>query len=379
MLGLLGPRAEATLPRRLALIGLLSPEQQVAAVTAAFHSPEPALVQAAMRAAAEAPIPLLIEQLVALLRVKAVQKPATTSLVKLSAAALPPLKEALAAETDGRRLQALARVCAGLGTPAARELLVALARTDHLPRRAAALRALGSFATVPADTPVFQRLVEEEMRFAQHLLHGMAAANTELRTALRYELRKGQQRLFGLLLQVYERQPMLDAQRGVAHTAGERQANALEILDNLIPRPLYQGLQAMLDVGRLSDKVQTFDNLLGSASLSEPIQTTIVRRGQVAFSPWTISVALRQWHPQPATVAYLFPHLQSPISLIQESAWAVLWQLPIQRPAAYDHLCTVYPAVAPLLMNTPVPPSGVSARERVLMLKGTALFAETPD
>jgi hypothetical protein len=125
--------------------------------------------------------------------------------------------------------------------------------------------------------------------------------------------------------------------------------------------------------------VHTFDNLLGSSSLSEPIQTTIVRRGQVAFSPWTISVALRQWHPQPATVAYLFPHLQSPISLIQESAWAVLWQLPIKRPAAYDHLCTVYPAVASLLMNTPVPPSGVSARERVLMLKGTALFAETPE
>jgi len=57
----------------------------------------------------------------------------------------------------------------------------------------------------------------------------------------------------------------------------------------------------------------------------------------------------------------------------------VLWQLPLQRPAAYDHLCTVYPAVASLLMNTPAPPSGVSARERVLRLKGTALFAETPE
>lgn len=135
----------------------------------------------------------------------------------------------------------------------------------------------------------------------------------------------------------------------------------------------------MLDVGRLSDKVQAFDRLLGPATAAEPIQTTIVRRGPAAFSAWTIGVALRQWHPQPATVAYLYPHLQAANPLIQENAWAVLRQLPVQRPAAYDQLLTLYPAVAPLLMTTPVPPSGASARERVLLLKGTALFAETPE
>jgi hypothetical protein len=364
----------------LALITLLPPQQQATLVITSLTSAELPLVQAAVQAAAKAPSRPLAEQLIALLRTKPVQQPAADALVQLGETALPPLQTALAQETDTRRLQTLAQVCARVATLPARQLLVALAQGDNLPRRAAALRALSSFATVPTDTPLFQHLVQEEMQFAQHLLHGMLAATTELRTALHYELRKAQQRLFGLLLHVYERQPMLDAQRGVAHTTGERQANALEILDNLIPRPLYRGLQAMLDVGRLQDKVQTFEDLLGPASAAEPIVTAIVRRGAAAFSAWTISVALGQWHPQPATVAYLYPHLQASDLLIQESALAVLRQLPTLRPAAYDQLLALHPDLDQLLATMAAGPTPCSsARERVRLLKGTALFADTPE
>ena len=292
---------------------------------------------------------------------------------------MPGLKAALTQEPDGRYLQALAQVCTRLATPAARQVLVEAVQGPGLSARAAALRALSGYATLLADKPLFQRLVEEEMRLAQQLLHGMATANTELRQALHYELRKGHQRIFGLLMQLYERQPMMDAQRGVAHATGERQASALEILDNLIPRPLYQGLQAMLDVGRLSDKVQRFDDLLGPMMTSEAIQTTIVRCGTAAFSAWTVAVALRQWHPQPATVACLHPHLETTNLLIQESALLVLRRLPLQRPAAYDFLQALHPAVTALLMPSSAPISSVSAHERVLMLKGTTLFTETSE
>ena len=361
----------------LGLINFLTPEQQTALLTGSLHSAEPTLVRAAVRAAADTPNSALIGQLIALLSIEAVRQPATDTLVGLGVAALPQLKEALTQEIEGRRLQRLAQVCARVATPVARQLLIEVAQGANLHGRAAALRALTTFATVPSDAPVFQRLVEEEMKLAQHLLHGMDAANAEMRATLRYELRKVQQRLFGLLLQIYERQPMLDAQRGVAHTAGERQANALEILDNLIPRPLYQGLQALLDAGRLRDKVQAFDDLLGPAALSESVETTVVRRGTAAFSAWTINVALRQWHPQPATVAYLYPHLQTTNPLIQEGAEAVLRRLPTQRPAAYDQLLAEYPAVADLLTTTPA--ACVSLLERVRMLKRTTLFAETSE
>lgn len=110
------------------------------------------------------------------------------------------------------------------------------------------------------------------------------------------------------------------------------------------------------------------------------MQTIIVRGGTKAFSAWTINVALRQWHPQPATVAYLYPHVLAAKLLIREAAWQVLHQLPVQRPAAYDQLLTEYPDVAELLAASPGPVAGcVSARNRVLLLKATPLFSETPE
>ncbi|MBC6988771.1 cyclic nucleotide-binding domain-containing protein [Hymenobacter sp. BT491] len=363
----------------LALIRFLIPEQQLALVTTSLHSPDPTLVQAAVHAVAETPTPTLIAQLIALVSDKKVRKPAAECLVRLGDAALPLLKEALLQETDEQCSRRLAQVCASPTTPAARQVLVDVVQGANLHGRAAALLALAHFPSSHEDSPVFQRLVEKELRMAKHLLHGMVAANAELRSALHFELRGCRRRLFGLLLQMYERQYIVEARRGVEHSTGELQLTALEILDNLIPRPLYQGLQALLDVGRLSHKVQLLEGILGPSLSSEPIHTTIVRRGAAGFSSWTISVALRQWHAQPNTVEYLYPLLQSPNLLIQESACAVLRQLPMQRPAAFDHLVSVYPCVNQMLMSNQANGPSYSAQERIRMLKGTPLFAETSE
>ena len=363
----------------LGLIGLLTPEQQQQAITTCLHSAEPGLVQAAVRAVAEVPGADMIRLMLSFLCIKKVHKPATAGLVRIGASVLPLLRSALAQETDPRRAQALVQVCARLATPAARQVLLEVISSTNLQARAAALRALDSFATMPADAPLFQQLIEDEMRLAQHFLHGMHGAKSELRDALRQELRHCAQRLFGLLRQIYERPPLLEAQHGAIHTTGKTQASALEILENMIPLPLFAGLQAMLETGRLSQRAEVMDALLGPITTDETVPTTIVRRGAEAFMAWTISVALRQWHPQPATVAYLVPHLQASNLLVQESAVAVLQQLPVLRPAAYDQLLLAHPAVAFLAMNPPTTTPRTSARERVLILKGTALFANTPE
>lgn len=360
----------------LALIGFMTPAQQVELVTDSLRSTEPTLVQAAVAAVVSAPSRALVEQLIALLRSKALRKPAADGLALLGDAALIPLAEALAQETDEPGLRYQARVCARLATPAARKLLVAVAQMACLPARAAALEALATLPTEVGSAPLFQHLLEQELQFAQHLTLGLAAATGELRAALRYELCQSRHRIFGVLLQLYARPPVLAARHGVAHATGERQALALEVLEEVVPRPIYRGLQALLNTGRLRDKVQLLDDLLGPSTNAETVTDTIVHRGQAAFSAWTISVALRQWHPQPAAVAWLHPHLYASNPLIQESAWDVLRQLPVLRPAAYDRFVLAYPAVASFPNTTMVPSSSLSAHARVLLLQGTALFAD---
>ncbi|TVT41619.1 cyclic nucleotide-binding domain-containing protein [Hymenobacter setariae] len=306
---------------------------------------------------------------------------AADALVQHDNACLPLVQAALAEATDEPALQRLAQVCARLASPAARQLLVALAQGPDLPRRAVALRALGSLPALPDQAHLFHQLAEEELRLAQHLLHGMQAAKADLRAALGYEVRLGRQRLLATLLQVYAQPPLLLAQRRLTHLASERQAEALDALAALLPQPLYRGVQALLDEGQLASKTQVLDDLLGPLATAEPVEALVVRRGAAAFSAWTISVALRRWHPQPATVAQLVPHLHATSALVRESARAVLQQLPVQRPAAYDTLRAQYPTTDFAAMAVPDSSSltGISARARVQMLKGTTLFASTPE
>ena len=372
--------AGTTLEQRLAtldLIAFLGSTQQVDVVVAGLRSTTPALVKAAVRAVDAIPVHVLGQPLVQLLGDKVVRKSAADGLARWGAAAIPALAEAFSQETDTRLMHQHAQVCARLPMPASRQLLLRVAQGQHLFRRAAALRALRNFALDPTDAPLFRHLMEEEMLFAQHLLHGMEAATIDLHTALQYELHQGRQRLVDLLMQLHERQPILDAQRSLGHSTPERQARALEALETLLPRPLYHSLQALLNESTLHEKIHLFDALLGPTVVTEAIGTTVVRRGAAAFSPWTISVALQHWHPQPATVAYLYPHLQAPTPLIRESALALLRRLPVQRPAAYDQLMALHPGLS-AVPASPVT-SRFSARDRVLMLKSTPLFAETPE
>ena len=306
---------------------------------------------------------------------------AADQLVRLGAAALPALAAVPRTSPDEVLIRRVAQVLSHLPLPASRQTLVALAQQPHLFRREAALRALRGLPQDAADAPVFQALVQEEMYLAQRLLHGQAAApDAALARALDYELHRVEQRLFGLLRQLYPPQVMADAQRGVAHAARERQANALEILDNLIPRPLYQGLQTLLDSTPAATKARAFDRLLGTTAPAAPVAAYLVESGETLFTDWTISVALRHWQPAPATTAALLPYLTSTSALVREGAAATLARLAESQPAVYQHLQTLHPDLAALLaMSHDAPTSPISAAARVALLRRTSLFAATPE
>jgi hypothetical protein len=320
-----------------------------------------------------------IQALIVGLTDKATRPQATDQLLQLGAAALPELISTLRTSSNEALIRRVAQLCGHVPQPVSRQALVELTRQPNLFRREAGLRALRNFEPIPAEAPIFQGLVQEEMRLAQQLLLGQAAtSNQALQASLEYELTRVQQRLFGLLLQLYPPQIIADAQRGVAHAARERQANALEMLDNLIPRPVYQGLQTLLDVVPTAEKVRRFDALLGPSG-GGSIVPSIIERGEVAYTDWTISTALGQWRPTPYTVGQVLPLLHSANPLIQQSAVAVLNRFAHNAPEDYQHLLAAHPHLVTLLMSHHATTSRISATERVALLKNTALFAETPE
>ncbi|QNH60477.1 cyclic nucleotide-binding domain-containing protein [Hymenobacter sediminicola] len=320
-----------------------------------------------------------VDQLIEALQDRTARSAATLQLRQQGAAAIPTLAQAMQTSSDEVLVRRLAQVCGHIRVPASRAALVALAQQPQLFKREAALRALRYFEQEVADASVFRALVQDDMHLARHLLRGLSVTTDPvLSQSLEYELGRLEQRLFGLLLQLYAPQSIAAAQRGVQHAARERQANALEILDNLIARPIYQALQALLEVAPVAEKLRTFDRVLGSAPMENSVVDSIVEQGEAVFTDWTVSIALPLWRPSATTAAHLLPHLQSGSLLVRESAFQVLEQLLAEQPAAYGQLLTNHPTLSVLRMNHSSGTASMSAVERVALLQQTALFAATP-
>ncbi|MDB5269134.1 MAG: hypothetical protein JWP58_2174 [Hymenobacter sp.] len=370
-------------------------------------SAEPAVAQAALRAVGTVGHLELAHHLLDALNDKHRWAVAADSLVALGPAVVPLVREALLRDAEPAHPQRLAAVLERLDTTASRAALVELARHPHLFSRGVALRALRRFPARTADRPTFEQLLREEFTLAAQLLQGLVTTGgTDFTAAIDYELTLLHQRVFGLLAQLYDAELVATAQRNVAHAARERQANALEILDNLIPRPIYQGLQALLDDSPVPEKARLFASLtahsaparphpmvaMGAASAAgsavappphliaevppaEALPALLLRRGHVAFTSWTLSVALRHWQPtEPDALALLRPYLTSPYLLLRESAQLAATALAAHRCQPLSTLNL--PAMS---HSHAAAESKISALERVIVLKSTALFTTTPE
>jgi hypothetical protein len=406
---LLRTASPTTTGAALSLLPFLPFKAQSRLVTTSLAGNDPDVAQAALAAIGTVGHAELAHHLLPALSDKRRWQTAADSLVALGPAVVPLLREALGTGSDlGNVLtQRFATVLERLDAPASRAVLVELAQQPQLFSRAIALRALRRFPAESAERPLFEHLLREEFSLAAQLLQGLVAdPRPALQTTVEYELLLLHQRIFGLLAQLYDPDLVATAQRNVAHAARERQANALEILDNLIPRPLYQGLQALLDDAPVAEKARLFAGLTaprpglraqaavpigpaaaaGSAvagplfAVAPPVQAQalpalLLRRGAAAFTSWTLSVALRHWEPtEPDAADILRPYLHSTNALLAESAQLAAAALAAQTGQALPSF-----SPPPAMRHSPVAEARISALERVVVLKNTALFAQTPE
>ena len=390
----------------LCLLSFFPFETQSQLIDDSLASPDLSLASAALAAIGTLPHTRLAYHLPPALGEKQRWQAAIDSLVALGPAMVPLVREALHHSPGPTHLHRLATVLERIATPASRAVLVTLAQGSNLFSRGVALRALRRFPAVPAEAPIFEHLLRDEFALAAQLLRGLAADHRPaLHTAVGYELMLLHQRLFGLLAQLYDAELVATAQRNVAHAVRERQANALEILDNLIPRPVYLGLQALLDDTSVTEKAQLFADVTANnqlvqslqpnrsgfgahqtvamakpafhaATLTEPLPVLLLRHGHNAFTTWTLGVALRTWQPtQPDAPALLRPYLQSPNALLAESAQMAEKAL----AARVGHTISATPFHAHAMSHSPASETRISALERVVVLKSTALFSQTPE
>lgn len=356
-------------PSRLAALALIQEKRVprfVPFVQAALADPDDSVRHAALQAAGVLGDDGLIRYLIALLADPAQGRLAQQSLRQQGTAALPLLTEAVHQSTDPALAMRVAALAGATRTSESRTLLLELVQRPNRFVRAAALRGLTATPPVDDDDPVFKHLIQEELHLAQRLLHGSQTADGAWAATLDYELSVLRQRLFGLLREVYESEPIDQARSSIEHAQRERRANALELLDNLIPRPIYQVLQALVDDLPTAERIRLTDAQLGPFTETESLVGYVVRCGTDVFSDWSINVALRRWQPGDGPAEHLAPYLRHAEPLLRESA-----------AVAYPISVSDFSELSPLMNHSASPQ--IPALELVVVLKNTSLFAQTPE
>ena len=331
----------------LKLIGTLHLTDFAPVVNQRLTSPNSTLSKAAIAAAGQLPDPELTRFLVAHLTDNGIGR-AVVSALKTRGGDTIPLMRAALPTTNRLLTERIAAICGAIRTPESRRLLNELANQTDLTIRGAALRGLRRFPNETTDDSLFHVLLADEIALTHRLLHG-SLTDPDLADTLDYELMAVLQRLFDVLTQLHDSETIAGARLGVSHPGRERRANSLELLDNLIPRAVYQTMQVLIDDLPLTEKVRMLDAELGPFTELESIRAFILRTGETVFSAWTVSVVLRSL---PTADALL----------------------------AYESLSSQSRAFSPLLMNHSANQSAlISDYDRVLLLANTSLFSQTPE
>lgn len=309
--------------------------------------------------------PVLIKSLVQLLEDRLWGKKAINSLIKSGGRGFEEV-EALSKGGDIGLLQKVVLFSEKYQSLASERLLVRLAQNESLLVKQMALKVLSRRLNTEEYEAMFEKLLQDELAHAYQLLQGFGILDD---TLLQYELGQSSNRIFYLLMLLYDKDMVQDAMLGVEHSSKEKRANALEILDNIIPRTIYKCLQAILDESEPDKKIIVFEAYFDKNIIVKPILHYVLEKGNLAFGDWTIVTALRKWEFKTGKNQFFEKYIGSHKKLLDEATRDIILKHPNLTEKYKDILAMQHRHIE----------NEISELERVIVLKNTPLFAETPE
>lgn len=333
------------------------------------------LREKAIETAGKLATPNLIKALTGLLSNHLVAKKSLRQLISIGKPSLAEIK-LLKSSKDIFILQKVVSFCEKFQSDESKKLLLDLVENKNWEVSTAALKALGSYPKDDSQQSYFEQILKEELTHTYQLLNGFGALPDE---TLQHEIDQTSDRIFYILMLLYDRDIVQDAMQGVEHSSKEKRANALEILDNIIPREIYKCLHALLDDSSKEEKKNIFGAYLGKNIEAKPIVPLVLDKGERAFGTWTIAQALQAWKPAQnkfsvGEISLFEVYLNHPKTLIKEAAFRTLLSNEVfrQQPEFEKYIKQIDMSHSP-------EKAIVSELERVIVLKNTQLFAETPE
>ncbi|MGI8893754.1 MAG: cyclic nucleotide-binding domain-containing protein [Bacteroidia bacterium] len=183
-----------------------------------------------------------------------------------------------------------------------------------------------------------------------------------VRNALIDEIDKTIKLLLYLLSFLYDRASIKKAISGIDSKSRNKRADALEILDTLLPGDLFNRFNWIAGSRTIDEKIHHFS--VSYLNTSHDILSHILKRGEKEFHPWTITTAVHALEieemSQQIKDKYATYHLESVRKIYHKKV----------NKLNEDKSTTI------TMVHKD---QHLSQVERVIILKSTSLFADTPD
>ena len=255
--------------------------------------------------------------------------------------------------------------CERFRSPRTLRIAQGLLGNVRLRTRTAALRTLSRIDPAREQVGDLSGYLQQEFDYIHQLLSGLAEnADEALNASLDFEIDESVRRVFFLLMLRHDARMVENAMLNLEHSSREKRANAIEILDNIIPRAEYLALHALLEDGTPEQKLVIFEKTVSQRQKTTPILDYILARGVTKFSEWTVVQAIGAVSDAEQD-ALLLPYADHPDPLVREAFFLKSEELNLNYPQNIMTHAPIAEVVSPL--------------EKVMVLKRTQLFENTPE
>ncbi|NIJ54071.1 cyclic nucleotide-binding domain-containing protein [Dyadobacter arcticus] len=236
----------------------------------------------------------------------------------------------------------------------------------------AALKALTNYSLVADYKEVISEFVEEELTHASRLLNGMDETGSDQvwNDTLEYELDLTSRRLFYLFMMQYDKDAVQNAWKGIRHAGKEKRANSLEMIESLLPRILYPSLHALFEDIPIQRKREALRQYMTDQDSGVSVISYILTQKEKSFTTWTIALAIRNMSVSEDNLTSLETLANHPSLLVRES---------VQEKYATLSLDADLKFTLRIPMKHAEATQQISEMERVIVLKNTQLFSQTPE
>lgn len=356
-----------------------------------LQDPSPRVQQSALRASGKVANPQLLPYLKPYLEQRDHLSLAIQSLVGFQERAIAWMNDQLqSGEITPEPLLRFVRMARLIGGPESVDLLL---RLMDYPQANVRRRSIGALKTLDARLDAAQESrvgeqLEREIGFAfelfqvQYQLSRLDSKRIHFRlpAAIEEELQLSKQRLYELVCLFFENQLLTEVEEGLLRDA-RRLPNALEILDNLLSNKWSDRLMVIFDRWSQEDRLQRVRSFQGPGPAMEqdPLRR-IIRRGAAYYDPWTLALALESSAPSSGRIPseWVAAYQQSEALVVRQAAQhAIQAASTLVSEAPSSSTSSAHSSTNMQVLESAS--NSLTELEKVLILKGTPMFAETPE